>query len=75
MPKYQVRFEATADYFIVVEADSPEEAEEVAYEEASFPYFPGGMTGDVGEWFVPDGIDSEAVVQVDDDEPLGDGRW
>jgi len=53
MPTYRVFFAATAE--IAVEVELPEGAEydeivETAFDEASFPYFPGGMRGDLGDW-------------------------
>lgn len=74
MPKFRVIFETVASYGITVEAEDEIEAEEVAFEEADFPYFPGGMGGDIGEWYIND-KDPYAVEQVDDSEPVGDGRW
>lgn len=73
MAKYRVNFRAEAYYSIVVEADSEEDAETAAYEDADFPYFGGGMAGELDEWFLEDG--SAGIEQVDDDEEVGDGRW
>lgn len=80
MAKFRVWFSETAEYSVVVEVEPDEDGEldenaaiEAAYNEADFPYFPGGMSGDLGEWFVED--NPSGVEQVDDDEPVGDGRY
>lgn len=45
-----VYFEAGASTSVVVEADDKESAIEKAWDAAIFPYFPGGMNGDLGDW-------------------------
>lgn len=60
MTQYRVYFTSTAEYSIEVEADSPDEAIEVAYDQARFPFIPAGMQGDIGgDWEVDpdDGVE------------------
>lgn len=57
MTSYIVYFTATASHAVPIEADSEGEAIDKAFDEA-FPYFPGGMDGDLGEW----DFDSAEVV-------------
>lgn len=58
---YCVHFVATASHAVEVDADSREEADELASDRANFPYFSAGMSGDIGDWEI-DEVDS-------DDEP------
>lgn len=50
MKTYYVPFIATASHTVEVQADSAEEAIEKAMQEADHPFFPGGMSGDLGDW-------------------------
>jgi hypothetical protein len=52
MGKYRVTFETEASYSVEVEADNEVDAEDVAYDEADYPYFSGGMDGDLGDWWI-----------------------
>lgn len=64
MARYRVFFTAEASYVVEVDADSPEDAEDRAYDEANFPYFSpryGEDTGDLGEWYVKHPEDIEEI--------------
>lgn len=50
MSKFYVCFTTTASHVVEVEAESEDAAAEAAYEDLDFPYFPGGMSGDLGDW-------------------------
>lgn len=60
MPMHYVPFITTASFTMTIEADSPEEAIDRAGMEADFPYFPGGMTGDLGDWEIQEDEVEEA---------------
>lgn len=60
MSKYRVYFTNTAEYSIEVEAGDPDEAIDIAYDQARFPFIPAGMSGAIGgDWEVDpdDGVE------------------
>lgn len=71
--RYAIHFVTTAQYTVEVEADSPEEAIELANNQADFPFFPGGMSGDLGDWglasdLFPNNKPEDDYSIIDDDE-------
>jgi len=50
MSRYRVYLVAVAETVIEVEAEDGDEAVDTAIAGGDFPYFPGGMSGDIGEW-------------------------
>lgn len=60
MPLYGVSITATAEMYVQVEADDEGAAEEAAWQAVDLPYFPAGMSGDLGEW------ETASVEQISD---------
>lgn len=63
MTIYYVPFITTASFGMTVEADNIEEAIDHAYMGAEYPYFGGGMSGDLGDWEV----DEDNIEEVEDE--------
>lgn len=62
MPRYMVDFQATASASVVVEAECEDEAIDKAWDAVTFPYFPGHMHGDLGDW----DVDYDDVWELED---------
>lgn len=55
MSKYEVTLSAHASLTVIVQADSEDEAIDLAFEQADNNFFPAGMQADLGDWEAEDG--------------------
>ena len=72
MSKYRVYLVAVAETVIEVEAEDGDEAVETALMEGDFPYFPGGMSGDLGDWNTLSELFPDQNKSEDDWELIGE---